>query len=244
MNQQSNYIVFLCYGNEAVFMECAFALLSLTNLYETKELKQFEIWIYTDNPTFFSAFKDCNLLLYYRTIDNTILKQWRGNIDFAHRIKIEALLDFTKNKQGNVLYIDTDVVFTNRIDPIFTQIEAGKLYMHVCEGIVNEGGNPIMQKLNQYFKQQKAVGANGKPLHQLAMWNAGVLGFNTAQKDLLNKVLAFTDHEYPKFPKHIVEQFAFSVYFQQVTDVKAAAPYITHYWNLKEARLVLASFFN
>ena len=40
-----------------------------------------------------------------------------------------------------------------------------------------------------------------------------------------------------------MEQFAFSVYFQQAGNVKAAAPYITHYWNLKEVRPLLASFF-
>jgi hypothetical protein len=85
---------------------------------------------------------------------------------------------------------------------------------------------------------------NGRPINELAMWNAGVLGFNTRYRYLLDEVLAFTDSEYPAFPKHIIEQFAFSVFFQQTDMVKCAAPYILHYWNLKEARQVLASFFS
>jgi hypothetical protein len=62
-------------------------------------------------------------------------------------------------------------------------------------------------------------------------------------KPLLDDVLRFTDNEYPKFPKHIVEQFAFSVFFSP-GGISAASPYIIHYWNLKEAGIVLASFFN
>ena len=84
---------------------------------------------------------------------------------------------------------------------------------------------------------------NGRPINELAMWNAGILGFSTKDKSMLDDVLTFTDKHYPKFPKHIVEQFAFSVRFQQTGAIKAASPYIIHYWNMKEVRLLLASFF-
>jgi hypothetical protein len=40
----------------------------------------------------------------------------------------------------------------------------------------------------------------------------------------------------------VVEQFAFSVFFRQTAEIKAAAPWILHYWNLKEARSILGSF--
>ncbi len=215
MDRQKDYIVFLCYGYERVFHECTYALLSLSRLYESGELSNTEIWIYTDKPEWFRSFKDCGLPLNYRIIDNTTLQKWKGSIDFVHRVKIEALKDLAKEKKGNILYVDTDSVFTGRIDEMLQDINDGKLYMHVREGLISEGGDPILKKLNKYLSKKKRINTNGKPLQKMAMWNAGVLGFNTKYAHLLDDVLAFTDREYPGFPKHIVEQWAFSVLFQQ-----------------------------
>ena len=243
MNRPANYIVFLCYGNVGVFHECAFALLSLCRLHGAEELKNIEVCLYTDNPAWFQSFKDCPLKVSYREVDKQTLRQWRGKIDFVHRVKIEALKDVTKDKTGNILYTDTDIVFTHRIDKMLEHIGNGMLYMHIMEGIVSNAGNPILSKLNKHLQKNKQRKIKEKPLHELAMWNAGVLGFNTKYKYILDEALAFTDSEYPTFPKHVIEQFAFSVYFQQAGPIKAAAPFILHYWNLKEARVALASFF-
>ncbi len=238
-----NYIVFLCYGYERVFHECAYALLSLSGLYASGGLKQAEIWIYTDNPGWFRSFKDCPLPLNYREVNSDTIKQWRGKIDFVHRVKIETLKDLTRGKSGNILYADTDVVFTRRVDDILAGIDGGSLYMHIMEGRVKDKANPVLRKLNDHLVSEGAQ-LNGKPMQDMAMWNAGVLGFNTEYAALLDEVLAFTDREYPKFSKHVVEQFAFSAYFADRKEIKTAAPHIFHYWNLKEAGQVLASFFN
>ena len=171
------------------------------------------------------------------------IKSWRGQINFVHRVKIEVLKDFVKNRQGNILYLDTDIVFTGRIDQMLKNIGAGQLYMHVREGVVSERGNNIFAKLDTHLRKNSSLKIHDKPVHELAMWNAGVLGFNTKYNYLLDEVLAFTDSEYARFPKHVVEQFAFSVYFQQAGVVRATAPYIFHYWKLKEARHLLMSFF-
>ncbi len=240
MASSPNYIVLQCYGNERVFHECTYALLTLSRLYEASELNNVEIWLYTDNESWFRKFKDCHLPIYFRPLDKEIIARWRGEINFVHRVKIEMLKDFAKSRTGNILYLDTDIVFTHRIDDIFRNIDAGELYMHTMEGFICDEGNPIFRKLNRYLGERLL---NGKPLGKMAMWNAGVLGFNTRQGGLLDAVLAFTDAEYPHFPKHVVEQFAFSVYFQQAGIMKAAAPYIFHYWTLKETARVLASFF-
>ncbi len=241
MNQPC-YIVTQCYGNEGVFLECAFALLSLSRLYKPAELEHLEIWIYTDKPEWFQAFKNCNLPLHYRQIDNDIIKKWRGNIDFVHRIKIEALLDFTKNRTGNILYADTDVMFTHRIDDVWTGIQAGNLYMHMMEGKVSSRSNPIFTKLDKYLRSPGAPTVSDRPLYDMNMWNAGILGFHTDKRHLLEQALEFTDREYPKFPKHIIEQFAFSVYFQHSGTVHTALPFVLHYWDMKEVRAVFKSF--
>jgi hypothetical protein len=242
MEQQKSYIIFQCYGNENVFVECTFALLSLSRLYKPRELSNTEIWIYTDNQNWFTPFKNCWLPLHFRVVDKAQIKQWRGAIDFVHRVKIEMLLDFTKDHSGNVLYCDTDVIFTHRIDEIFESTAQGNLYMHLMEGKVSDNCNPLLTKLNNYLHKAQLPPINGKQLYDFDMWNAGVLGFNTSSRHLLTEVLAFTDNEYPKFPKHIIEQFAFSIKFQSGHEVKTALPYILHYWNFKEVRGVFASF--
>jgi hypothetical protein len=240
---ERNFIVFLCYGAEGVFYECTYALLALSRLYSKAELRELEVWVYTDKPEWFASFSDCPVQVRCRVIDGELIKAWRGKIDFVHRIKVEALKDFAASRNGNVLYLDTDTVITHRMDEVWQGIKEGKLYMHVHEGVVSGRGNPILAKLDAHLRANAPVTIAGKAIYDLAMWNAGALGFNTQYKYLLDEVLAFTDGEYPKFPKHIVEQFAFSVMFRKVGKVHALAPEIVHYWNLKEAREVLASFF-
>jgi hypothetical protein len=243
MDKQPNYIVFQCYGNEYIFHECAFALLSLSRLYGGGCPANTQIWIYTDNPGWFSTFKNISLPLNFCEIATANITKWRGSIDFVHRVKIEILKDFTSDRNGNVLYIDTDVVFTWPVDYLMKEISNGQLYMHVNEGVVSSRSNPIFTKLDTHLRDNTPMKVNEKPLWDLPMWNAGVLGFDTKYRHLLDDVLTFTDTEYPRFPKHIVEQFAFSVFFAHAATIKAAAPYVLHYWNLKEARTVLASFF-
>lgn len=241
---QPSYLVLQCYGNEGVFLECAFALLSLSRLYQPEELSNLQIWIYTDKPGWFQRLKKCPLPLYFRPIDAPTIKKWRGDIDFVHRVKIETLIDFTNDKTGNVIYADTDVIFTHRIDEIWRDLGAGQLYMHIMEGKVSAQNNPLLKKLNTYLHKNELPKIEGKQLYDFNMWNAGILGFHTMHKGLLQDALAFTDEQYPKFPKHIVEQFAFSVQFQKAGNLKSALPYILHYWNLKEARVIFASFFD
>ncbi len=241
--RQPSYLVLQCYGNEGIFLECAFALLSLSRLYKTETWPNFEIWLYTDQPEWFSRFKDCPLPLNFRKIDQPTIQKWRGDINFVHRVKIEVLLDFAQNHDGNILYADTDVVFTHSIDSVFEGIDNGALYMHMQEGRVSDCGNPLLKKLNTYLHSAGAPKINNQPLYDLDMWNAGILGFNTKHKNLLQDVLNFTDEQYRHFPKHVIEQFAFSAVFQSNTEVKAALPFVLHYWNMKEARVIFKSFF-
>ena len=243
MEQQTNYIVFQCYGNEDIFRECAYALLSLSRLYGPGQPSDVQVWIYTDNPAWFSKFKDCPLQLHYRQVNEELIRQWKGAVNFVHRVKVELLKDFAQTHSGNILYLDCDIVVTHPLREVFANINNGLLYMHVAEGSLSDEPNKMLAKLYHHYKKNP-LKINDRPVSEMTMWNAGVLGFNTQQKELLDQVLVFTDREFPQFPKHIIEQFAFSVFFQLQGPLKAAAPYTFHYWKLKEARPVLASFFS
>ncbi len=243
---EKSFLVFQAYGAETVMNECVFALLSFCRHHQPKDWEKWEVWIYTDNPQFFKQFSDCPLPVFYREINQETIRLWHGEIDFVHRVKIEVLRDFTSNHSGNILYLDTDVCFTQPINDIFNNIGKGDLYMHILEGKIHESKNLVLQKLSKFLKTNRSFTVNGNTIsipEETAMWNAGVLGFHSFQTPLLEDALHFTDEVFPLFPKHLVEQFAFSFFFQKNNNLKALNIHIIHYWNLKEIRPVLAAFF-
>ncbi len=237
-------LVFQAYGHEAVLRECAYAL--LTFLYQHPQgIPGLGILIYTDRPAFFKSFEEL-LPLQYRQVDAQELQGWRGTIDFVHRVKIEVLRDAVQRCSGAILYADTDVCFLKSVEPLFRGIEAGRRYMHVQEYKLQDDLNPVGVKFRNFIQKQQSLEWGSRreaiPL-STAMWNAGVLGFSSADKALLDEALVFTDAVHPLFRKHIVEQFAFSMLFAEKGQVYAACREILHYWSLKEMRAYLASFF-
>lgn len=242
---ENSYIVLQAYGNKSILQECVFALLSLSRNNPENTLSNLEVWIYTDQPDFFKEFKDIPFPVFCREMNQELIRDWKGATDFVHRVKIEILRDFVKNRNGQVLYLDTDICFAMPVFPLFENIRKGEKYMHVMEGKVHESPNIVFRKLSGFLKSHSLNVENQTVTipPDVAMWNAGVLGFHTNEKALLEKILLFTDKLHSLFPKHIAEQFAFSLYFQTSGKILTAHPYIYHYWNLKELRPVLNSFF-
>jgi hypothetical protein len=241
-----SYIVFQAYGNEYILQECLFALLTLSKQHANGELKDTQVCIYTDQPEWFRQVKGCPLQLHFRTVDAAQLKAWRGEIDFVHRVKIEVLRDMARTHTGSILYLDTDVCFLAPLTTVLQNINDGHLYMHVQESVVKDDINPIFTKLHKFLRTHNPLQVGNETIQistEAAMWNAGVLGFHTRYAPLLDKVLHFTDEVYKQFPKHVVEQFAFSWYFQQETPLKSTVREVFHYWHFKEMRAYLASFF-
>lgn len=246
MPQEKAYIVFQAYGNEHILQECLFALLTFSKYHKPEDLANVEICIYTDQEEWFRKYNS-SLPLTFRKISMEQVKAWRGEIDFVHRVKIEVLRDLAKTVSGAVFYVDTDVCFLQPVTHILQNILQGSLYMHIQESIVKEDRNPIFAKLHKFLRQNNPVLVNGKRLDistDSVMWNAGVLGFHTQYAYLLDEVLQFTDDVYKQFGKHVVEQFAFSYYFQQTGFIHSAAKAVFHYWHFKELRPYLTSFFN
>lgn len=240
-----SHIVFQAYGQQGILQECVFALLSLSRQHTQEGLQDLEIWLYTDQKEYFESFKT-GLNLHFREVDSALIKNWRGSIDFVHRVKIEVLRDFVSKRSGQVLYLDTDVVIFSPLNELFSAIAQGRLHMHIMEGRVHGSDNILFRKLSKFLDTRPKDVTSGEFTipRDISMWNAGVLGFHTRYSPLLEKVLDFTDKVYPAFPKHIVEQFAFSLYFQERGETATIHTRIAHYWNLKELRTILASFFS
>jgi hypothetical protein len=246
LTSSGNHLVFQAYGHKPVLQECVYALLTLSA--KQKETPfPLKVWIYSDQPTFFESCKSLEgFQLELVELPQPTIQSWRGSSDFIHRVKIMLLLDLCKHVSGQILYTDTDVVFTSSPAALFEGIAAGKQYMHTCEGLMTPRANPTLRKAHRYFQAHQSQLESVIPYYYtkpMSMWNAGVLGFSTNNVNILQKALRLTDALHKGYPKHIVEQFAFSYVLQEEGDLFAAEQCVHHYWNFKEFRPVLNAFF-
>lgn len=239
-----NYIVYQAYGQECIRQECMFSILSLCSL---KVADKYQIVVYTDKPEDFALLKPINgLHLSFEILKPEQIQEWRGEIDFVHRVKICLLLDVCDKYKGNILYLDTDTYFTEDPQPLFEHIASGTYVMHLPEGRIDSGQNLVFKKLYRFLRKnnftiqtpQKNILVEGKTL----MWNAGVVGLSSNDRSLLDEVLLFNDSLHKKYPKHITEQLGFS-YFMQQHKLVPADHFIYHYWNFKEFRMILKELF-
>lgn len=241
-----NAVLYQAYGGMDFINECRFALLNYLHVYNLKPPAPAAVFIYTDKPHLFSDFAPFFHHLHCRSLTAETVKAWRGGIDFVHRVKIKMIEDLLQNFSGNLLYCDTDTYITAPLEEVFAAIESGSPFMHEYEGAIDRQRFPVFAKWEK-FLSANTVAYNGKQMvfqPSLPMFNAGVVGLRSADKNLLADVLALTDSVYQKFPKHIAEQFAFSYCLQQHGKIQEAKEVVAHYWNLKEFRQLLALFFN
>ena len=240
-----NTILYQAYGGPDYVNECRYSLLRYLQVYNLTPPAGTAIAIYTDVPEQFADFKPFLSNLSTPKLTEYTLQKWRGSQNFVHRVKIEMLLDFLQHYHGNVLYCDTDTYLTSPAETLFKDIAAGTFYMHEYEGRIDKQDTPSLHKWER-FLSTTPITFNYKTLlfdNSLQMFNAGVVGLNSRSKEVLHDVLALTDAVYQKFPKHIAEQFAFSYCLQKSGAIKTADQQVAHYWNLKEFRQLLKTFF-
>jgi hypothetical protein len=241
---KKNYIVYQAYGSIDILNEALYSMLSFYRIHGLDQ-KEIQLVIYTDHPAHFESVLG-NDKITCRVIDADRIKQWRGAIDFVHRVKIEVLIDFTQHfDHENVLYLDSDIYFTQSVLPIFERISEGALYMHEEEGALDKSKFPLILKMGKFIQSHATVlRARGFDIpSNTKTWNAGAIGFNASKKHILSKVLCFTDGFYTLYPKHIAEQFGFSFYLGKEGQVYTAQRELFHYWSFKEFRGVLKDFF-
>lgn len=239
-----NAIIYQAYGIKAIIHETKYSLLSLLRVCTTQDLQNLMIVIYTDSMEEFSLFESAFPHFILKPIDQKIINEWRGEINFVHRVKIKVIQDFCAWHQGKFLYIDSDTYFLKNPLPIFEKIDHQMIPMHILEGSLKSKG-VLMKKLNRFFSSFEFLinGVEQKLPSDVMMWNAGVIGLNTKDVYLVDAALEYTDIWHAAYPKHVMEQLAFSFVFQRARTVIPTDDYIYHYWSFKEFRTILAAFF-
>jgi hypothetical protein len=233
-----NYLIYQAYGSPDILNEALLSILSYL-----RQPAEATVLVYTDQPAHFQAVLADAPGVTYVFVEPAQWRAWRGEIDFVHRVKIKVLQHAAAHYTGQLLYVDTDTIFTQSVAPIFAALVQGERFMHVSEGRLGDG-NPLNRKINRALQRAARPVLAGESIGPATrMYNAGVLGLRTLDAPLLAEVLALTEQLYRLYPKHVMEQLAFSVVWAQSGPVREAAPWVYHYWNLKEIRPVLAQLF-
>jgi len=224
MMQPRNFLIYQAYVARWILEQTAFSVLSLLRF-----SPQSEVVIYTDDKEFFTQIFGEKSNFHFEDLSPEKVKQWRGQIDFVHRVKVEMLIDASQKYQGNLIYLDGDTYFKSAPEEVFQQITSEQSLMHVRENVLEQGKDPLSKKLTRFLRQHFPEIPT-----KTVMWNAGVLGISPQAQICLRDVLAITDKLYSAYQKHTMEQLAFSYSLQQHTQVLAAEPWIYHYWNQKD----------
>ena len=235
-----DYLIYQAYGSPDVLHEALLSILSYL-----RQPAGATVLVYTDNAAHFRAVLGEAAAVEYVPIEPAQWQAWRGEIDFVHRVKIKVLQHAAAHYAGNLLYADTDTIWLQSPGQIFAALGQGEHFMHVAEGRLGDG-NPLNRKINRALRPapgQEPLAGGVVINSDTRMYNAGVLGLRSTDAPRLATVLALTEQLYRRYPKHVMEQLAFSVVWAQAGLVREAAPWVYHYWNLKEIRPVLATFF-
>ncbi len=224
-------LIYQAYGNAEVIRQSQFSILTFLR-WGAKE----KILVYSDQEIelqkFFVDFPQVEIV----RMPPEQIQEWRGSINFVHRVKIEVLMDAAKRTKDSILYLDGDTIFTKDPKDMMSLVNPGQCLMHVMESRLDQAKNPLTKKMANFCRSETFTlkrGIVGIPL-ATEMWNAGVIGLHESRTNLLERILDLTDVAYAKYQKHVIEQLAVSYFLQSVGKVVAAQPWVHHYWQTKD----------
>ncbi|MCC9137333.1 glycosyltransferase [Pontibacter silvestris] len=231
--EEKNYLLFyakgISYNKEAVL-----AILSLLQVYKQEKISLFTIVIYSDTPELYTFLQKAVSIKIIPFSEKQI-EQWSTGSKSFLRTKIAVIQEFLHTHKGNMLFVDTDVVFTKKIDYLFSCIEKGKLVLHVKENKLKTKGCYNNKAYYDSFSNKQFTlksGRNIKVTGNSYMWNSGVIGIASAQAMLIQDVLNLNDELEKINPLKLVEQLSFSLIFGD--NAVSAHRGIIHYWFSKE----------
>lgn len=233
-------LIYLAYGSPDLHAEAVYSLLSYYKVAQSAV----QVLIYTDAAATFEQVLGAQPGVYYPAVTPEEWQRWRGSSNKVYLLKIGVLTHAAQHYPGNLLFVDTDTIWQVDPAPLFDQIERGQFVMHVSEGKLATG-NELSRKIYRRLKGQAFVVAQRKLAidRTTVLYNSGVLGLSSTLAAQLAEVVLLADQLYAAYNKHMMEQLAFSMWFGGAGTIAEAAPYVLHYWNLKDVRPLLTRVF-
>ena len=234
MKQKETVILYHAYGAETLHQQVLFSILTLH--YHIKAVyESIQIIIYTDKP---NAFKELmpSIPISIELITNDLINEYKGINNFVHRVKIKIIQDCMEKYKKNIFYLDSDTYFTecprnllNKIDITTSIMNSNDYDLNNADDLYeNEDWLMIRRAIRDF--EYKISGTSLKIQLSTRMWNAGVIGLSYENRDLLNDVLDLTDQIYYNRKVFTAEQFAFSYFLQNRTNLISSENVIFHYW--------------
>ena len=226
-----NNIVFVATG-DVYNNQCVFAILTLINVYDKKIPKHFKVVVYTDQGeqyNFLEETVDIKIIL----VNEQKIKDWLGDTNFMLKIKLQVVYDFLSNHKGNMLFVDTDIIFTKKVDGIFESIARGNFYMHIFEFKAGSKIAGLEGPENKSYFNRKIILNSGSVIEifrDTEMWNSGVIGLPQNTELIINDALDLCNKLLKIKQYHTTEQLSFSVILTKEKKLKNASGAIFHYW--------------
>lgn len=222
-------IVYLAFGPRIVYhLQTYFSLLSFLRFKRDTD----HITVYTDNPQYYRRLED---YVSIAVIDHKILEEWINGTGYIFRAKIKAIEDCAVKYPGqHLLFMDGDtVLFKDGLEKMESLMTAGKGLMYTDEGHPSKMAGASL-RMWKAMKGEQIGDCVVSLKHNV--WNSGVIGIpadkllpvirlalQACDRILEKKVRCFT-----------AEQYAFSIAMQEYGTVKAATPWVLHYWGNKD----------
>lgn len=241
MRYKQNKIVYLSHGNQKFYVQTHFSVLSLLDLMQREQYDDCDIVVYTDQPQ--------QVLRHPRVhpikLDAAALHDWRGPLDYVHRIKLEALRRATCEIGLPFIYVDGDTRWLNIPRAPFSALaqqttdDKPPFYMHLCEGEITTQFFPMYFRfLTRSFAQFTRFDITKNP--PWLMWNAGVIGVPGHADGFFQDVLALNDRILPFVrTRNYVEQLALSLVASSRCQVRTFEHWLHHYWPVNNEATVL-----
>lgn len=227
-------LIYQAYGQQKIIHQSLFSICSLLHVWPEYEG---EILVYSDQGAAVREFFKGEARV--RVVDVTMeqIKQWGGEQDFVHRVKLEILLDATKYPSASSIYLDGDTIFNESPRDLFSSISKDISLMHVKEYELRAPLGPLPTKIARFVRGKEFQLGVGKKVvipDSTSMWNAGLIGYARENESFLRTALQLTDALYGAYPKHVMEQLAVSYSLAEVSNILPADEVVQHYWASKE----------
>jgi len=130
MQYKQNEIVYLSHGKQKFHVQTCYSVLSLLDLMQREQYDDLDIVIYTDQPQQIPQHPRVHPI----KLDDAMLHDWRGPLDYVHRIKLETLRRATSEIGPPFIYVDGDTRWLNIPHEPFAALATAdsKIMTHLC----------------------------------------------------------------------------------------------------------------
>ena len=228
MSQEKNNLIFFTMG-EMYSKQCLFAVLSLLKVYNRSLPKTMHLYIYTDQPDFFSLLEE-RYPISTIFIDESRINRWSKAQDYFFINKISLIKEFLESHEGNMLYADTDVIFKKKLESTFEKIANGNYVLHLREEKLSSRRN---RHFLSSFPENKFTLKSGRRIevdNNSEMWNAGFIGVSSENSAIIDDVLDLCLQMLPHSSSVFQEQLSFSLVFKSTGKLIGDHSKLIHYW--------------